>query len=171
MKVLGRFDTKSSRQGVSSSGFYFNFNDGNYIFRYIFSPTCLFWQFLLALLGAYEGGVHELSRIWTQTFKSSDISLLSPSFPLVLVTLSISTFLSFNPYLWVFTYWFVLSWTYITFFMVSTRSCPECQGLWPKLYCQGVGHIYRPLWNRLGDDTPDGTALPPAVLWDIQVNS
>lgn len=53
---------------------------------------------------------------------------------------------------------------------MSTRSCSECQGLWPPLDCQGVGLIYGPLRDCLGDDTPDGTALPPPVLWHIQVN-
>lgn len=76
-----------------------------------------------------------------------------------------------NPYLCVSTFCYVLPLTSLIFFVVSTRSCPECQGLWPPLDCEGVGLIYGPLWNCLGDDTPDGTALPAPVLWRIQVHS
>ncbi len=82
----------------------------------------------------------------------------------------ISTFLSSSPYLCISTFSYVLPLTYLTLFVVSTRSCSECQGLRPPLYCQGVGLIYGPLRDCLGDDAPDGTALPPPVLWHIQVN-
>lgn len=54
-------------------------------------------------------------------------------------------------------------------FFVSIRSCPECERLWPPTDCQGVGLVYRPLWNCMGDDALNGTALSTPVLWYIQV--
>lgn len=52
---------------------------------------------------------------------------------------------------------------------VSTRGCPECQGLWSPPDCQGMGHIHRSFWNCLGDGASDGTALSPPVPWYLQV--
>lgn len=54
-------------------------------------------------------------------------------------------------------------------FFVSIRSCPECKRLWPPTDCQGLGLVYRPLWNCMGDDALNRTALSTPVLWYIQV--
>lgn len=54
-------------------------------------------------------------------------------------------------------------------FFVSIRSCPECKRLWPPTDCQGVGLVYRPLWNCMGDGALNRTALSTPVLWYIQV--
>lgn len=47
---------------------------------------------------------------------------------------------------------------------MSTRGRSQRQGLWPKPDAEGLGLVYRPLRNRLGDDAPDGASVPVPVL-------